>query len=154
MSGAPSSAAGSADSAASAGSAIGATVLGALGLLHVSWAAGSPWPARDLATLADVMAGRAEPPSSRACIVVATGLGTAAAVVAGVGGRGRLVRAARAAVAAGFLVRGAAGLTGNTRLLVPWTPNDHFVRLDRQWYGPLCLVIATCAALSATRRPT
>ena len=98
------------------------------------------------------MAGRADPPSSTACIVVGSGLGLAALLVSGAGGRARPARVARAAVAAGFLARGLAGITGNTRLLVPWTPNERFVRLDRRYYGPLCLAVATSAALSAARR--
>jgi hypothetical protein len=136
----------------SAASAVGATVLAGLAALHLSWAAGSSWPATDPAALADRMAGRADPPSSTACIVVGSGLGVAAALVSGAGGRAGPARVARAAVAAGFLARGLAGITGNTRLLVPWTPNERFVRLDRRYYGPLCLAVATSAALSAARR--
>jgi Protein of unknown function (DUF3995) len=135
-----------------AAAVIGAGALGALGLLHLSWAAGSAWPARDRGALADVMAGRREPPSASACVLVGTGLTGAAALVAGAGGRSRPARLARIALATGFLARGVAGVTGNTRLMVPWTPNERFVRLDRRYYGPLCLGIATCAALSARRR--
>jgi Protein of unknown function (DUF3995) len=126
----------------------GATVLAGLSALHLAWAAGSAWPARSRSELSAVMAGRSEVPSPVACVVVATGLAGAAGLVGGVGGDRPVARLARAALAAGFLVRGVAGLSGNTRLLVPWTPAPRFVRLDRRYYGPLCLAIAASAARS------
>jgi hypothetical protein len=126
----------------------GATVLAGLSALHLSWATGSVWPARSRSELSAVMAGRSEVPSPMACLVVATGLAGAAALVGGVGADRPVARLARAGIAAGFLVRGVAGLTGNTRLLVQWTPAPRFVRLDRRYYGPLCLAIAATAARS------
>jgi hypothetical protein len=84
-------------------------------------------------------------------------VGGAAGVVGGGGGDRPVARLARAGIAAGFLVRGVAGVTGNTRLLVGWTPAPRFVRLDRRYYGPLCLAIAATAArsgLGAGRRQT
>src|SRR4051794_41818952 len=49
------------DSAEIAERSAAATLLG-LASLHVPWAAGSPWPARDRDALADLMAGRAGGP--------------------------------------------------------------------------------------------
>lgn len=133
-------------------SLLGAATLGALSALHLAWATGSPFPARDRAQLATVMAGTDELPSARACVVVAGGLAAAAGLVAGAGGGGGPARWARRCVALGFLGRGAAGITGRTHLLVPWTPVPEFVRLDRRYYGPLCLAIAATAALPDRRR--
>jgi hypothetical protein len=126
----------------------GAAVLAGLSALHLAWAAGSAWPARSRSELSAVMAGRSEVPGPVACVVVATGLAGAAGLVGGVGGDRPLARLARAGIAAGFVVRGVAGVTGNTRLLVSWTPASRFVRLDRRYYGPLCLAIAATAVRS------
>jgi hypothetical protein len=131
---------------------LGATVLAGLSALHLAWAAGSSWPAGDRHELAEVMAGRDEVPSSAACVVVGVGLGCAAALVAGAGRDAPAARLARVGLAAGFLGRGVAGLTGNTRRLVPWVPQDRFVQLDRRYYGPLCCAIALSAA-RATGQP-
>jgi hypothetical protein len=132
--------------------AAGAGALAALSALHLAWAAGSTWPMADGRALADVAAGSAEMPGRADCVVVGSGLAVAATLVAGVGGARRPVRLARAAIAAGFLVRGLAGLTGQTRRLVSWTPGAHFQRLDRRYYGPLCLLLSAAAASSARRR--
>src|SRR3954447_16168917 len=61
------------DSAEIAERSAAATLLG-LASLHVPWAAGSPWPARDRDALADLMAGRAggPVPAPAACLAVAT----------------------------------------------------------------------------------
>jgi Protein of unknown function (DUF3995) len=129
----------------------GATVLAGLSALHLAWAAGSAWPAGDRHELARVMAGRDEVPSTAACMVVGVGLGCAAALVAGAGRDAPAARLARAGLAAGFLARGVAGLTGTTHRLVPWTPQGRFVQLDRRYYGPLCCAIALSAARAAGR---
>ncbi|OZB82546.1 hypothetical protein, partial [Microbacterium sp. 13-71-7] len=42
-----------------AGRAVGTVGLAAVGVLHLIWAAGSPWPARDEAALADAVVGSA-----------------------------------------------------------------------------------------------
>ena len=66
-------------------------------------------------------------------------LAAAAALVAGAGGSHPLARVGRAGVAATLLGRGLAGLTGNTHRLVGWRTSPEFERLDRRYYGPLCL---------------
>ena len=132
------------------GTLAGAAALAGLSALHFAWAAGSSFPARDRVRLAEVAAGRSEVPSTPACLVVGTGLGVAAGLVAGAGGDRRLARWGRWAVAAAFFGRSAAGLSGATRLLVPWTPQPEFVRLDRRYYSPLCWGIAVAAARAAT----
>lgn len=132
--------------------ALGSGTLAALSVLHFAWAAGSTWPMRDAITLAEVAAGTKEMPGRGKCAVVGGGLASAAVLVAGAGGDRAAARAARLAIAAGFLVRGVAGVTGETVRLVPWTPGPRFVRLDRRYYGPLCLVISATAATSALSR--
>jgi hypothetical protein len=134
----------------------GATMLAGLSALHLTWATGSSFPASDGRRLAELVAGTADVPSAHACVVMGVGLGAASALVAGVGGDRRVARCGRRAVAAGFLARGLAGLTGNTHRLVPWTPAATFVRLDRRYYGPLCLAVAAAAvsSRSVSRQPS
>jgi hypothetical protein len=132
-------------------SLIGSVVLAALSAVHLYWATGSTWPARDEARLADTVAGLRQMPGTRPCLVVGLGLGLASAVVSGFGGNHRLARLARLGVASGFIVRGAAGSTGNTSRLVPWEPSARFVGLDRRCCGPPCLFIGVAAGTSISR---
>ena len=127
---------------------------GLLGLasLHVAWAAGSSWPAKDRDALADLMAGRAGGlvPAPAACLTVAMLLGCASGLVAG---RPQCLPALRRAGAAGVAivlgVRGACGLAGRTDLVSPGSTSPGFRRLDRRYYAPLCLCLAAGAASSA-----
>jgi hypothetical protein len=129
-----------------------AGTLAALGVVHGVWATGSAWPARDRRQLANLVAGKEMMPGRAWCTVVACGLATSGALVAGVGGERSVARVARVVVCGAFLVRGGAGVTGSTHHLVPWTPAAEFVRRDRRWYGPLCLGIGAAIAptLAAT----
>lgn len=126
----------------------GSAVLASISALHLAWGAGSSWPATDRRTLAEEIAGKTEMPPPHACFAVAGALAGAAAIVAGLGGERPLARFARGAVAATMLVRGVTGITGSTRLLVSWTPSDHFNALDKRRYGPLCLAIGSAVAAS------
>ncbi len=92
-------------------------------------------------------------PNAAACWAVAAALAAAAGVTAGAGRQHRLAVLARAGVTAALLVRAATGLTGRTHLLVPWTPSQHFVDLDRRVYGPTCALLGTLTASSLLRRP-
>ncbi len=116
--------------------------------LHVAWGVGSSWPYRDRRSLAEGVAGTARMPPPAACFTIGGGLAAAAAVVAGVGGRRPSAQLARSAVAAAFLIKGVAGVTGTTRYLVPWTPSEQFRQLDRRRYGPLCLGIGGAVVAS------
>ena len=128
-------------------------VLAGIAALHALWGAGAAWPAEDRRQLADAVAGTKDMPSPVACFAVAGALLTAAALVAGAGGQRPRVLQARTGVAVCLLVRGVAGVTGATGLLVPWAPSASFRALDRRWYGPLCLVLGSSIALSATAAP-
>ena len=128
--------------------ATGSAVLAGVGGLHVLWGLGAAWPAPDRARLAELVAGTDQVPESAACFVVGGGLAAAGALVAGAGGQRWPVRLARAGIAAGLLVRGLTGVTGQTRLLVPWTPSAEFQRLDRRRYGPFCLALGASIAAS------
>lgn len=91
-------------------------------------------------------------PPAVACFAVAGVLATAGLVV-GAGGQRWPARLARVGVAAGLLIRGVTGVTGRTRLLVPWTPSPSFQDLDRWCYGPLCLALGASIGRSLSTSP-
>jgi hypothetical protein len=132
-----------------------AVILSGLSVLHVVWATGSSWPAGSRDALADAAAGQGSDsvPSPAACLAVA---GLLAAAATFVSGRPRrvpwLARAGTAGVTATFAARGVAGVAGRTDLLSPGATSERFRRLDRRFYGPLCLATAALAAPGATRR--
>ena len=141
------------DPAAAAERCAAVTLFGLAGL-HVAWATGSSWPVADRAQLADLMAGRAagSVPSAPACLIVATVLTSASALVAGrPRGLPRLRRLGAAGVAAALGIRGGCGVAGRTDLVSPGSTSSHFRRLDRRYYSPLSLALAA-AALSSVRR--
>jgi hypothetical protein len=123
--------------------------LAAIGALHVVWATGSSWPMRDRRLLTDAVVGSEgdQPPPAAACLAVAGLLGTAAALV---DGRPRAVpvisRIGAAGVVGVLATRGALGLAGRTDVVSPGSVSEHFRRLDRRFYSPLCLGLAALAA--------
>jgi hypothetical protein len=131
---------------------VGAATLLGIAAVHALWALGSSWPAEDRDELAEVMAGRAggSVPSPAACLVVATLLASASALV---GGRPRclpcLRRTGTICVSVVLGVRGACGMAGRTDLVSPGSTSPRFRRLDRRYYSPLCLALAAAAASSA-----
>lgn len=133
------------DAARRAAGLAGAGLLAAASVLHAGWAAGASWPARSRSELGEVVAGLEEPPGPAACLLVAGALATGAGLVA-TRASGHVGRTGRAGVAAVLAVKGVAGTTGRTERLVPWTPSQRFVVLDRRVYGPLCLAVAALVA--------
>jgi hypothetical protein len=138
-----------------------ASVLGAIGGLHIAWGLGSSFPAGDPEWLADTVAGTNTVPEPVACFAVGGVLLVASGLVAGVLPVPPIVRRAGVIGVAGVLTgRGLAGLAGRTERLVGWTPSPRFVRLDRRFYAPLCLTLAAGALAScgtgsrSDRRPT
>ncbi len=128
-----------------------ATALAGLAALHTAWGLGSSFPFRDRATLADTVAGTRTAPQPRECFAVAGLLLTAAALVSDVAAvpvTARRVGALGVATVLGG--RGLLGIAGLTGTVVPWTPSDRFTRLDRRFYGPLCLALAAGAAVAAS----
>lgn len=133
----------------SPGIAVTAGTLAGLAALHVAWGLGSPFPCPDRETLADTVAGTSAVPGKPECFAVASALFASAVFVADVVPVERRVRIPIVGCAAVVLgVRGAAGLVGKTSLIVSWTTSQRFNRLDRHYYGPLCLALATGAVRS------
>jgi hypothetical protein len=124
--------------------------LGALSVLHVLWACGSPWPASDRKTLAQAVGGFSEFPGPAACLLVAALLGVSAAAVAGTSNRSaRFSQFASSTTAVVLTLRGAVGLAG-------FMPNGkrslRFATLDRRVYSPLCLALAAMALAAASEQ--
>ena len=127
--------------------ALTATVLAAIGVLHVAWGRGSAFPYPDRDDLADALVGQDHMPGPSPSFAVAGALFTAAALVADVPvGSARLRRLGVAGVAGVLGLRGALGLAGRTSVLVPRSTGERFRRLDRRYFSPLCLALAAGAA--------
>jgi hypothetical protein len=125
------------------------SLLATIAALHVGWGLGASFPFHDRQQLADSVAGSSATPGRRDCFAVAGLLAGAAGLVADVLPLGPTAR--RAGVLGVALVltgRGAVGVAGRTGSIVPWTPSAHFNGLDKRYYGPLCLLLASGALLS------
>ncbi|WP_078661528.1 DUF3995 domain-containing protein [Streptomyces sp. NRRL B-24484] len=140
-----------------------AGLLAADAALHLYWATGLTWPAADGRALSQAVL-NADVPFTPPVVLplAALLLAAAAAVLAhaqGLGGprTARLCRPATAAVAAGLLLRGAAGLAWACG--VGTEPGSTFHLLNLVLYTPLCLGFGAAAALTAgaagagSRRP-
>ncbi|MEO6125820.1 MAG: DUF3995 domain-containing protein [Ilumatobacteraceae bacterium] len=129
-----------------------AITLTTIAALHAVWGAGASFPFPDSAALADTVTGSGALPAPRECFAVAGLMLFAAGVVSEVLPIGPMARRiGSGGVAAVLGTRGVAGVLGRTGSLVPWTPSERFNRLDRRLYGPLCLLLAGGAAMSARR---
>ncbi|MFJ4165466.1 DUF3995 domain-containing protein [Microbacterium sp. NPDC089698] len=135
-----------------AGRVVGAAGLAAVGLLHVLWAAGSSWPARDADALADAVVGSAHVPAAGPTAGVAALALGGAAIVSGAGGDRPVARLIRAGAAAALLARGLAGGVVATRVLRLPDPSARFRDLDRLVYRPLCLVLGAAVAWGSLGR--
>lgn len=128
-------------------------VLAAIGLIHLAWAFGLRWPARDEAGLVATVIGRTRDgrmPSRPLTILVAAAILAAAALVAAVSRNAvpaRFVAAALFAYAALDLIFMLRGLSGYVAPMWRHTEGTPFHRLNQRYYSPLCLLIA--AGLSA-----
>jgi hypothetical protein len=130
-----------------------AATLAGLAGAHGAWAGGSAFPFTTREELAEAMVGADEVPGPAACATVAGLLGGAALLVAGVPVVPPRWRRVGLGVITGVLaVRGALGLTGATGRLVRGAGRgERFRRLDRSYYGPLCLGLAAGAGTALVR---
>lgn len=121
--------------------------LGGIAALHAYWGFGGRWPARDEATLADMVigktpGGRMPPPA--ACFAVAAAIlaGVGLIVLVSFGGlphpAAAFVRGAYWIFTAVFVARGVAGFVP---ALWRRSSGTAFVRLNTRYYSPLCLLL-------------
>lgn len=129
-----------------------ATMVGLAGA-HGAWAGGSAFPFTTRQELAEAMVGADEVPGPVACATVSGLLAGAAALVAGVPiVPPRWRRVGLGAVTAVLAARGVLGLSGTTARLVRGAGRgERFRRLDRTYYGPLCLALAAGAGTALAR---
>jgi hypothetical protein len=135
-----------------------AAIVFTLSAMHLTWAFGNTWPAKNERELARTVAGfrgiESMPPRG-ASAAVAVGLGLAGALVlllADAHAKSATTSAAIAglAVAILFLGRGIIGFTPSWRRR---TPEEPFATLDRHYYSPMCLLVgAGYLALSLAGR--
>ncbi len=121
---------------------LAASALMGIGGLHVLWGLGSTWPMEERDSYNDAVIGRDAQPSAAACFAVASALGLASAFVSGRPARLPLRRLGAAGVVVVLGARGVLGVAGRTDLAVPGSVGARFRRLDRRFYGPLCLTLA------------
>jgi hypothetical protein len=126
--------------------------------LHVAWGLGAHWPAPDERALVSLVVGRTgttRMPTSFACLRAAAAIflaGFAAIVVVDlvqIPVSSPVITAAGALVAAVFALRGVAAYLPVWRRAFAQEP---FATLDRDWYGPFCLLLALAFALLVLKR--
>jgi Protein of unknown function (DUF3995) len=131
----------------------------------VAWGRGGSWPFRDREALVTSVLGiegaadgeeqifQSAAPTPAQCYAVAAALTVGAALVAGRPKTWPRIRSSGVSVLVTVLgVRGLLGLTGRTHLLVPAATGGTFVRLDRRYYGPLCVLLAGLSSTALPRR--
>ena len=135
------------------GSVVTAAALAGISGLHVAWGLESSFPSSDHESLADSVAGTTAVPDPPECFAVAASLLGAATLVMDVLPLNRRLRGAGvSAVALVLGTRGVLGVLGRTGTIVPWTPSERFTKLDRRYYGPLCLALSAGALSSLKSR--
>ncbi|USG61078.1 DUF3995 domain-containing protein [Sneathiella marina] len=131
---------------------ITALILCLIAAIHAIWGLGFTWPEKDSRSLARRVAGFKgiqAMPSPAACFAVATFLIFAAVlIVMAIGFIDPVLpmialKLILAGLAAGFCMRGLFSFLPFWRRL---TPEQPFARLDRHFYGPLCLCLALMLA--------
>lgn len=133
-----------------------AVLLLAIAALHLAWAAGSSFPAaseRELVRMVVGFKGQEHMPPPAAAVLVAAALAFSAYVGLALASLSAWplwdwsLTSLGMILAFVFLARGVAAYLPAWRARVPQQP---FARLDRRYYGPLCLVIGAGFILLAT----
>jgi len=133
--------------------AIAAAGLAAAAALHILWASGSSWPAKDYDELADLVVGRGPFPSRPLTAIVAISLAGASSIAVLASrpapSHSRLVRLGVKAVAVTLLARGVSGLVWSS--LPGGKASPEYRHWDRRLYSPVCIVLGVCAAIGGRR---
>ena len=129
---------------------VSVTGLAALSAVHVVWAAGSPWPAKNRARLAEAVVGQTvEMPAAGPTAVIAVGAAGVGLMASGALGDGRMPRLAMRALGTVMLLR--ASLGGDAALAALRLPpsGETFRRLDRRYYRPFAAILGVSLWLAA-----
>jgi hypothetical protein len=133
-------------------------VLTAVAAVHVFWGFGFRWPAHDERGLVATVVGatgRTRMPGLSACVAAATAIFIAGLVplalanILPVAAPPVLITAIGVFTALVFGIRGWAAYSPSWRRRFSQEP---FANLDRNWYGPLCLVLAAIMLLLVIKR--
>lgn len=133
---------------------VGSTGLLAVGALHLVWASGSPWPAKNSKRLSEAVVGNSNvmPGTVATAGVAAVALG-GGLIAGGALGEGCIVVSLRRLMGIGLLARAVV----NEQLLMDAlglpTSGKRFRKLDQQYYRPLCAVLGVSLLVSARQRP-
>ncbi|MFF3026391.1 DUF3995 domain-containing protein [Microbacterium sp. NPDC057944] len=128
------------------------TGLTAVGGLHLIWASGSSWPAKNRRRLASATVGNAAAmPDAAATAVVAGAALAGGAVSAGALGEGRMAVVVRRLIATALLARAIVG--GEVALKALGLPpaDKRFRELDKRYYRPLCAVLGIATLIGSRR---
>ena len=132
---------------------VAAVGLAGAAAVHLLWASGSSWPAKDYDDLANLVVGRGPFPS-RPLTAVAAGLLMTASTIAVAANRPApaqswVLRIGPKIVAATLLVRGVGGLAMSA--LGVGQASEQFRQWDLRLYSPLCIALGACVAIGAPR---
>jgi hypothetical protein len=142
------------------------TSLVAIGLLHIGWAFGCPWPAKSKTELADAALGSGQTPSPAVAGAIGTGLVVGGLLAGGAGQHSRLAALGRCFLAQALTLRGVLGLIGSSEQATAWVrqhgdipealdpekKSPRFRELDRNLYTPLSLGLAGLITLGNCHR--
>jgi hypothetical protein len=133
-------------------------VLTAIAALHVLWGLGLRWPARDEAGLVAMVVGatgRTRMPTLPMCIAAAAAIFIAGLVPLALANILPVAVPPVVLTAIGVFTTAVFGLRGCAAYSSGWRrrfSQQPFANLDRNWYGPLCLVLAAIMMLLVIRR--
>lgn len=133
-------------------------VLTAIAVVHLMWAFGSRWPARNERELVAQAIGRAgqrhmPPPWQCALAALAIFLAGVSALV--VSDFLLMPLPAQTITLLGFVMAAIFGLRGLVAYHPAWReafPQEPFATMDREKFGPLCLLLSVCFFALAARR--
>lgn len=129
---------------------VSVTGLVALSAVHVVWAMGSPWPAKNTARLAEAVVGQAvDMPAADPTAVIAVGAAGAGLMASGALGDGRLPRLGMRALGTVMLLRASLGSDAALAALRLPPSGETFRRLDRRYYRPFAAVLGVSLWLAA-----
>lgn len=133
---------------------VGSTGLLAVGVLHLVWASGSPWPAKNSKRLSEAVVGNSDiMPGVAATVGVAVAALGSGLVAGGALGEGRGAVALRRLMGIGLLARAVVPEPLLMEALGLPVSGKRFRQLDQQYYRPLCAVLGVSLLVSARQRP-
>lgn len=134
---------------------IGSTGLLAVGALHLVWASGSPWPAKNTKRLSEAVVGSSNiVPGVAATVGVAVAALGSGLVAGGALGEERGAVALRRLMGIGLLARAVVLEPLLMDALGLPVSGKRFKKLDRQYYRPLCAVLGVSLLVGARDHDT